>query len=117
MSCKGDIKFRFTQSPSGIISGIAFEEEGGIVASFKLVVRRDSVYVHGKSWNSVTLIMVSGAMGRKAYDIFDEVLSKYGERSEMPNRRIGRIRSGWKIRDDRVKEAIVEVKRALEKRK
>jgi len=35
---EGNIRFRFTQSPSGIISGVALEKDGHIVASFKLEV-------------------------------------------------------------------------------
>lgn len=118
MSCKGNIKFRFTQSPSGCISGIAFEEDGGIVASFKLEVGGGNIYMHGKSWNSVILTMVSGALGEKVYDLFDDILSKNGKRDPRHRTsRIGRIRSRWRIPDNKVKETIEEVKRALEKRR
>lgn len=118
MSCKGNIKFRFTQSLSGCISGIAFEEDGDIVASFKLEVGGGSIYMHGKFWNSVTLTMVYEAPGEKVYHLFDGILSKYGKRDPRHQiSRIGRIRSRWRIPDDRVKETIEEVKRTLEKRK
>lgn len=118
MSDEGNIRFRFTQSPSGIISGIAFEEDGDVVASFKLNVERGSIYMRGKSWSSITLTMVSKALGVKVYDIFDGILSKYGERDiECQTWRIGRTRCLWRIRDDEVKKAIEEVKKTLEKRK
>lgn len=118
LSDEGNIRFRFTQSPSGIISGIAFEEDGDVVASFKLNVERGSIYMRGKSWSSITLTMVSKALGVKVYDIFDGILSKYGERDiECQTWRIGRTRCLWRIRDDEVKKAIEEVKKTLEKRK
>lgn len=118
LSDEGNIRFRFTQSPSGIISGIAFEEDGDVVASFKLNVERGSIYMRGKSWSSITLTMVSKALGVKVYDIFDGILSKYGERDiECQTWRIGRTRCLWRIRDDQVKKAIEEVKKTLEKRK
>lgn len=118
MSCKGNIKFRFTQSPSGCISGIAFEEDGDIVASFKLEVGGGSVYMHGKSWSSVTLTMVSEALGEKVHHLFDDILSKYGKRDPRhQTSRIGRILFRWRIPDNRVKETIEEVKRTLEKQK
>lgn len=118
MSDRSDIRFRFTQSSSGSISGIAFEEDGDIVASFKLNVERGNIYMRGKSWSSVNLTMVSKALGVKVYDIFDEVLSKYGERDiGCQTWRIGRTRCLWRIRNDEVKKAIEEVKKTLEKRK
>lgn len=118
MSNEGNIRFRFTQSSSGSISGIAFEEDGGIVASFKLEIERGSTYMHGKSWSSITLTMVSSALGEKVYNIFDDILSKYGERDmRCQTWRIGHIRSRWRIHNDRTKEAIEEVKRVLGKRK
>jgi hypothetical protein len=118
VSDKSDIRFRFTQSPSGSISGIAFEENGDIVASFKLNVERGSIYMCGKSWSSVNLTMVSKALGVKVYDIFDGILSKYGEREiGCQTWRIGRTRCLWRIRNDQVKKAIEEVKKTLEKRK
>lgn len=116
MSCRGNIKFRFTQSPSGCISGIAFKEDGDIAASFKLEVGGGNIYIHGKSWSSVTLTMVSGALGEKVYDLFDNILSKYGKRDPRHQTwRNERIRSRWRIPDKRVKETIEKLKKALEK--
>lgn len=118
MSCKGNIKFRFTQSPSGCISGIAFKKDRDIVASFKLEVGGGNIYMHGKSWSSVTLTMVSEALGEKVYNLFDDILSNYGKRDPRHQTwRIEHVRSRWRIPDDRVKETIEEVKRALEKRR
>lgn len=116
MSDKSDMRFRFTQSSSGSISGIAFKKDGGIVASFKLDVERSSVCVQGKSWSSTTLTMVCAATGVKVYKIFDEILSKYGERySRCQTGRAGRICSHWRIYNDRVKTALSEIKETLEK--
>lgn len=118
VSNEGNIRFRFTQSSSGSISGIAFEEDRDIVASFKLEVERGSIYMRGKSWSSITLTMVSKALGVKVYDIFDGVLSKYGERDiGCQTWRVGRTRCPWRIHNDKVKKAIEEVKKTLEKRK
>ena len=116
VSDKSDIRFRFTQSSSGSISGIAFKEDGDIVASFKLEVERSSVCIQGKSWSSTTLTMVCEATGVKVYKIFDEILSKYGERySRCQTGRAGRICSHWRIYNDRVKAALREIKETLGK--
>jgi len=116
VSDKSDMRFRFTQSSSGSISGIAFKKDGGIVASFKLDVERNSVCVQGKSWSSTTLTMVCQATGVKIYMIFDEILSKYGEKdSRCQTGRAGRICSHWRIYNDRVKTALSEIKETLEK--
>jgi hypothetical protein len=115
---ESNIKLRFTQSPSGIISGVAFEEDGHIVASFKLKVEGGSDYTNDKSWSSLAFTMISGTLGAKVYDAFDGILSKYGERDiECQTWRIGHTRCLWRIRNDKVKKAIEEVKKTLEKRK
>lgn len=118
MSIKSYIKFCFTESPTDAISGVAFEEDGKIVASFKLKVGKTSVNMHGACLSCVTLKMVSGAPGVKIHDIFDDVLSKYGEREpRYPTGRVGRVYSRWRICNDRVKEAIEELKEILEGKK
>jgi len=76
---ESNIKLRFTQSPSGIISGVAFEEDGHILASFKLKAEGSSDYTNDKSWSSLMLTMISGTLGAKVYDAFDGILSKYIE--------------------------------------
>jgi hypothetical protein len=115
---KGNLRFRFTQSPSGVISGIALEKDGDIVASFKLEVGRGIVYMHGKPWSSVILTMVCRAQGAKVYDAFDMILSKYGERdARFQTGGIGRIRCCWMIHNDKVKSAVEEIGKTLEKPK
>ena len=49
MGVEGNITFRFTRSPSGVISGVAFERGGDIVASFKLEVGKGTIHMHGKT--------------------------------------------------------------------
>lgn len=116
MGDKGDLRFRFTQSPSGVISGIALEKDGDIVASFKLEVGRGTVCIHREPWSSVILTMVCRAQGAKVYDVFDMILSKYGERDpRFQTGRIGRIRCYWRIRNDKVKNAVEEIEKTLEK--
>jgi len=115
---ESNIKLRFTQSPSGIISGVAFEEDGHILASFKLKAEGSSDYTNDKSWSSLMLTMISGTLGAKVYDAFDGILSKYCESDiGCQTWRIGRTRCLWRIPNDKVKKAIEEVKKTLEKRK
>jgi len=115
---ESDINVQFTQSPSGIISGVAIEEDGRIVASFKLKVEGGSNHAKGKSWSSLKLTMISGTLGAKIYDTFDGILSKYGERDMGCQAwRIGHTQCIWRIRDDKVKNAIEEVKKTLQRRK
>ena len=116
MGNEGNIRFRFTQSPSGIISGVALEKDGHIVASFKLEVGKGTIHMHGKPWSSMILTMVCRAQGAKVYDVFDRVLSKYGERDpRFQTGRIGRLRCCWRIRNDKVKRAVEDFSEALEK--
>ena len=116
MSDEGSLRFRFSHSPSGVISGVAFKEDGDIVASFRLDVRKGSLRMQGKSWRSVTFTMVSTKLGEKVYDIFGGILSKYGERDLRSQAwRVGRTRSRWRIRHDKMKRAVEEIKKALEK--
>lgn len=118
MKTEGEINLRFTQSPSGIISGVAIEEGGHIVASFKLKVEGCSNYPKGNSWSSLKLTMISGTLGAKIYDTFDEILSKYGEKDiGCQTWRIGHTQCLWRIRDEKVKKAIEAIKRALQTRK
>ena len=118
MGNEGNIRFRFTQSPSGIISGVALEKDGHIVASFKLEVGSGTVCMHGKIWSSVILAMVCRAQGANVYDVFDRVLSKYGERDpQFQTGRIGHIRCCWRIRNDKVKSTIEDIRKNLEKQK
>lgn len=118
MEDKANLRFRFTQSPSGVISGIALEKDGDIVASFKLEVGRGIVYMHGKPWSSVILTMVCRAQGAEVYNAFDVILSKYGERApRFQTGRIGRIRCCWRIRKDKMKSAVEEIGKTLEKPK
>ena len=118
MKTESDINVQFTQSPSGIISGVAIKEDGRIVASFKLKVEESSNYAKGKSWSSLKLTMISGTLGARIYDAFDGILSKYGERDMGCHTwRIGRTQCLWRIRDDKVKKAVEEVKKALQRRK
>ena len=118
MGGEGNIRFRFTQSPSGIISGVALEKDGHIVASFKLEVGKGTIRMHGKPWSSMILTMVCGAQGAKVYDVFDRVLSEYGERDpRFQTGRIGRMRCCWRIRNDKVKSTIEDIRKNLEKQK
>ena len=118
MGVEGNITFRFTRSPSGVISGVAFERGGDIVASFKLEVGKGTIHMHGKPWSSMILTMVCRAQGAKVYDVFDRVLSKYGERDpRFQTGRIGRIRCCWRIRNDKVKSTIEDIRKNLEKQK
>lgn len=111
---KGDIRFLFAQSPCGSISGLAFKEDGNIVASFKLEFKRSNVSMQGKSWSSTILTMVCGTTGVKVYDIFDEILSKYGERDSR-SQTGRRICSRWRMCNSRVKAALREIKETLGK--
>ena len=116
VSDKSDIRFRFTQSSSSNINGIAFKKDGDIVASFNLEIERSSVCIQEKSWSSTTLTMVCAATGLKVYNIFDEILSKYGERdSRCQTVRAERICSHWRIYNNRVKAALREIKETLGK--
>lgn len=116
MEDRCDIRFRFTKSSSGVISGIALDKDEDIVASFKLEVGRDTVYMHGKPWSSVILTMVCREKGAKVYDVFDRILSKYGERDpRFQTGKIERIHCCWKIRNDKVERAVEEIKKSLEK--
>ena len=109
-----DIKFRFTKSPGGSFSGIAFDEDRDLVVSFNLDVEKGSVYISGKPASIVALRTDAKALGVKVYDLFNKILAKHGERDwRYPTTTASRIICYWRVYDDRLKEAIKEVEKAL----
>jgi len=54
MKKEEEIKFCFIQSPFGVISGVAFREGEGIVASFKLEVKEDNIISEANPHNTMT---------------------------------------------------------------
>ena len=117
MKRKDNIKFHFIRSPYGVISGIAFEEDGDIVASFKLEDQKDQIDINGTSWSYLTFTMISGVLWKQIYNIIDEVLQRLGEKSSRSQTsKVGRFQFCWRIPKNRAREVIEEVEKALEKR-
>ena len=114
MCDKSDIRFLFDQSPSGNISGVAFKGNGDIIASYKLEVEGCAHSMQERSWSSMTLKIVSEETQLNVYDVFDEVLSKYGEKDSGSWTGAGRICSHWRIRNNQVKNALREIGETLQ---
>lgn len=112
LKSKGSLRFNFIQSRFGVISGVAYREGEGIVASFKLQVRENGVYSGADPRDIVELKMVFGPSGREVRDIFDDVLSRYGKSSyQVVNE--GYVLSCWIMPHSRAGKAMEEIRQAL----
>lgn len=111
MKNKGSLKY-LVQSHFGVISGIAYNEEEGIVASFKLQVEENSIHSETDPKNSIRLKMVFKQSGRKAKNVFDEIFAGY-EESDCRVVKEGCILSGWTMSRSKAWKAIEEVKEVL----
>ena len=109
-----EIKFCFIQSPFGVISGVAFREREGIVASFKLEVKEDNIHSEADPHNTMTLKTVFKPSGKRAYDILNQIISKYGEYKKYTIAQEGYIFSSFRTSRSKTMKALEEVKKALE---
>ena len=111
MKNKGSLKY-LIQSDFGVISGIAYKEEEGIVASFKLQVEENSIYSETDPKNSIRLKMAFKQSGRKDHNIFDEIFARY-EKSDCTVVKEGYVFSCWTMSRSKAWKAIEEVKEVL----
>ncbi len=72
MRGKTHIKVRFTQSGC-VISGIAFKEREGILASFKMNVEGGNLAAYEKPLNTAILKVVFNKDKEEAYDFFRRI--------------------------------------------
>lgn len=111
MRNKGNLKY-LIQSHFGVISGIAYKEEEGIVASFKLQVEENSIYSRKDPKNSIKLKMVLKKSGTKVHNIFDEIFARY-EKSDCTVVKEGYVFSCWTMSRSKALKAIEEIKEVL----
>ena len=109
-----EIKFYFIQSPLGVISGVAFREGEGIIASFKLEIKEDNINSEANPHNSMTLKTVFKPSGKRAYDILNQIISKYGKCEKFTIVQEGNVFSSFRISRSKAMKALEEVKKVLE---
>ena len=114
MKKEEEIKFCFIQSPFSVISGVAFREGEGIVASFKLEVKEDNILSEADPHNTMTLKTVFKPLGKGAYDILNQIISKYGIREKCTIIQEGYMFSSFRTSRNKAMKALEEVKKVLE---
>ena len=108
-------RFCFIQSPFGVISGVAFREGGGIVASFKLEVKEDNIHSEAEPQHTMTIKTVFKPSGKEAYDILNQTVSKYSEYEEYTIVQEGYIFSSFRTSRRKAMKALEQVKKVLGK--
>ena len=115
-SIKGhDLGVRYTYSETSI-NGIAFSREEDIVINFTLSIRGGGIDSKGKPWSIIILRTESNRLGIKILDIFDNILSKYGEKDWRYPRVSGiGLECIWHVYDEKLGKTLNEIKQTLEK--
>ena len=106
---------RYTYSKTSI-NGIAFGKKEDIVINFALSIRRGGIDAEGKPWSTIILRTESNRLGVKILDIFDNILSKYGERDwRYPRVSSIGLECIWHVYDEKLEKTLNEIKQTLEK--
>lgn len=87
-----------------------------MIINFTLNVRKGGIDSKGKPWSTIILRTESKRLGVKILDIFNNILTKYGEIDWRYPRasRMG-LECAWHIYDEKLEKALNEIKQTLEK--
>ena len=114
MKNKNNFSFSFIKSDF-VISGVAIKKGKGIVASFKLEAKGNSICSKtDQECHNIELKMIFIRAGKELYTIFDDVFEKY-DKNKFMSVKEGYLFSRWRISHSDTRKAIEEVKEALRK--
>ena len=110
LSKKFDVNFRFIRFGQ-VISGIAFKEKEGVIASFKFKVEREPS-------NLLILKAVLKNSGEEVYNVINEILTKcVRKRPKHVIRKDGHVCLYLELKEDEVREVIEKIEKFLNERR
>jgi len=107
-----NVKFEFTCFDH-VISGIAFKEKEGIVASFKLQ-KVSNLHIKDKQAHFLILKIIFKDSGREVYDVFRKIfVEKSGRHAKCIAITDGHIECYLRLSDDELENTMKKVKKFL----